>query len=102
MTMPEPDWAKLVTAAKKGHSDAMAALVEAAQPRLFRFCFYLTSDRPRAEDLCQEALVKALSNLKKLKEPARFLSWLFRATKNHFLDDLKAARNRESESLDTP
>lgn len=98
----EPDWAKLVTAAQKGDQAAISELVEAAQPRLYRFCFYLCGNRPKAEDLAQEAFVKTLSNLKKIKEPARFISWLFRATKNHFLDEAKAARNRESESIDAP
>jgi RNA polymerase sigma factor (sigma-70 family) len=98
--LPEPDWAKLVVAAQRGDASALSQLVEAAQPRLYRFCFYLCGNAPRAEDLCQEAFVKALNNLKKVKEPARFISWLFKATKNHFLDDVKAARNRESESID--
>jgi RNA polymerase sigma-70 factor (ECF subfamily) len=99
---PEPDWGKLVIAARKGDQAAISELVEAAQPRLYRFCFYLCGNKPKAEDLCQEAFIKALSNLKKIKEPARFLSWLFRSTKNHFLDEVKAARNRESESIDSP
>src|SRR4051812_10104181 len=99
---PEPDWAKLVSAARKGSPEALSTLVEAVQPRLFRFSFYLTGNRAKAEDLCQETLVKALSNIKKVKEPSKFISWLFKAAKNQFLDDVKAARNRESESLDTP
>ncbi|HUP57079.1 MAG TPA: RNA polymerase sigma factor [Bdellovibrionota bacterium] len=100
----EPDWGSLAKAARKdlarGDGPGLVALVDAVQPRLYRFCMFLTGDRQRAEDLCQESLVKAIENLAKLREPGQFLSWLFKMAKNEFLDQKRSARNRESETID--
>lgn len=86
---------KLVVKAQKGDKEATRQLIEESQDSLLRFCLYLTSRKELAEDLCQESLVKALSGISKLKDPAGYQSWLFQTAKNLYFDYLKSAHNRK-------
>ncbi|MCM2321997.1 MAG: RNA polymerase sigma factor [Oligoflexia bacterium] len=92
----------LVVRAQKGDEGALAGLVERIQRRVFRFCFHLCRDPGRAEDLCQEALVKALKQLPKLEEPAKFQSWVMRIAKNQFLDEMRRPGHTQELLEDDP
>lgn len=48
--------------------------------------FYRTRSREDAEDICQDVFLQAYRSLKKLKEPERFASWLFRIAVNRVND----------------
>jgi len=48
--------------------------------------FYRTRSREDAEDICQEVLLTAFRNIKKLRQPERFESWLFRIAVNRVKD----------------
>jgi RNA polymerase sigma factor (sigma-70 family) len=92
-------WEELVVAARTGEKQALAQLVEACQDRLYRFCIHLTSNPTLSEDISQEALIQALQNLDKLREPAAFLSWLFQIARNAFLVHLR--KNKGEVPTDT-
>lgn len=97
------DLADTVTAAAAGDQAAVKQLVEAVQNRLYKFCLVLYGDPSRAEDLSQEALLKALGSLNKLKQPAAFMDWLFRMTRNIYIDEVRRRRREdptENEILD--
>ncbi len=83
---------EIVEAAATGDQKAVKELVEATQARVYKFCLVLCGDPVRAEDLSQEAYIKALANLKKLKEPAAFIDWLFRVTRNLYIDQVRRQR----------
>lgn len=89
----------MVEAAKAGDSTAWRELIEATQNRLYRFCIVLCGDPVRAEDLCQEAYLKTFDKLSKLDKPAAFLDWLFRMTRNLYIDQV---RSRSKEVLEEP
>jgi len=89
--------ATLVTAAMKGDQQAFGALIGTTQHRLFKFCLYLCGDRVVAEDLCQEAYLRAYSRMDSLTKAESFLDWLFRIAKNLFIDHLRSGQSRESE-----
>lgn len=86
---------RLVEEARAGDAKALRALVEATQSRLYRFCLVLCGDAIRAEDLAQEAYIKAFDNLASLKNPDAFIDWLFRLTRHLFIDQTR----KTSESL---
>jgi RNA polymerase sigma-70 factor (ECF subfamily) len=52
-------------------------------------------DHGVAEDMVQDAFVRAYARLRDCRDPARFRSWLFQTLRNRCLDHLKAARRRE-------
>src|SRR6516164_972129 len=53
----------LIHAAQKGDRDAFAILVERYWDRLYRWLYHLCHHRHTAEDLAQEALLKAFAHL---------------------------------------
>jgi RNA polymerase sigma factor (sigma-70 family) len=65
---------ELVTAARAGDPAAFAALVERNRSRVVAVAERLVGDD--AEDLVQEALLRAYLGLSQLRDPARFGAWL--------------------------
>jgi DNA-directed RNA polymerase specialized sigma24 family protein len=60
----------LVRRAQQGDAAALAALLERAGPALLRFCRRLVPEAGAAQDLAQEALLRAHGALPRLGEPA--------------------------------
>jgi RNA polymerase sigma-70 factor (ECF subfamily) len=88
------DETRLVRAAQEGNRPAFAALVEAYWERLFRWLYQLTRDRHLAEDLAQEAFLKAFAHLDRFEAGTNFRAWLFRIAHNAFANQHRAARPR--------
>lgn len=63
------------------------ALLTAALPTLQLYCRKLCRNRDRAEDLCQDACLKAWTNRAKYTE-GNYLGWLKVLTRNHFLNQV--------------
>jgi RNA polymerase sigma-70 factor (ECF subfamily) len=94
---------RLVRAAQDGDRPAFAALVEHYWDRLFRWLYHLTGDRHTAEDLAQEAFLKALANLDRFRPGTNFRAWLFRIAHNAFANHHRArARQRERLPAELP
>ena len=68
----------LVGRAVNGDSDAYRVLVEKYQQRVFAVAFEILRSREDAEDVVQEAFVKAYSGLKTFRADASFYTWLCR------------------------
>ena len=88
---------EFVSRAQAGDSSAYTDLIEATQSRLFRFCLTLTGDRVLSEDLCQDAYIKVLARIGSLEKPGAFMDWLFRITRNLYLDHIRSGQARETE-----
>ena len=58
----------------------------------------MTSSTQDAEDLTQEAFIKAITSLSKFEGKSKFRTWLYRITVNHFLNDQK--RNSKHSIVD--
>jgi RNA polymerase sigma-70 factor, ECF subfamily len=82
----ETEISRLATAAREGNRFAFQQLVTMLEPRIFRMIFYRTRSREDAEDICQDVFLKAFRSLKKLQQPERFESWLFRIAVNRVKD----------------
>src|SRR5215468_644580 len=60
-----------------GEADApLTRLFESLRPDLLRFAHWLARDRAIAEDIVQEALLRAWRSREALKEPAAARAWL--------------------------
>jgi RNA polymerase sigma-70 factor, ECF subfamily len=94
------DLTPYVLSAQKGDESALSYLIESTQKDLFRFTYYLTGNTQLAHDLCQDTYIKVLEKIRSLKEPDRFKSWLYRMTKNLYLDHIKSSKNKGHVSLD--
>ena len=90
-------------AAQDGDRPAFAALVEHYWERLYRWLYRLTRDAHAAEDLAQEAFLKAFAHLDRFRPGTNFRAWLFRIAHNAFANHHRArARQRERLPGDLP
>lgn len=78
----------------------MSDLVKRIHDRLYRFCLYLTGNKQAAQDLCQEAYIKVLENIKTLDDPRFFVRWLFVITRNTFLDYVRSPKNKAAVDME--
>jgi RNA polymerase sigma factor (sigma-70 family) len=74
--------AELVAKARTGDPDAFGELVRRHRARAFGIARSLTQDPHLAEDVVQDALVRAFLHLGTLVDAARFSSWLSKIIRN--------------------
>ncbi len=67
----------LIKQAQKGDGAAARELVESHQQRLFAFVWRLVRNWHEAEEICQDAFLRAFSNIGKFDDSFRFSTWLF-------------------------
>ena len=70
--------AELVHLARAGNRDAYAELIQRYQHPIWTLACILLGDRFEAEDVTQEAFLRAWLNLDLLSDPAKFAPWLRR------------------------
>lgn len=71
----------LITRAQAGDRLAAEALVRAQQQSLFAYMLRMSGRRDVAEDVTQEAFVRALTHLDRFDSRYRFSTWLFTIAK---------------------
>jgi len=82
---------------------AFEELVSRYQRYVDKLLYHLASDWSDRADLAQEVWIRVYRSIHRLKEPAKFKSWLGRITTNLFYDELrKRKRFKGSVSLDAP
>lgn len=82
---------------------AFEELVSRYQRYVDKLLYHLASDWHDRADLAQEVWIRVYRSIHRLKEPAKFKSWLGRITTNLFYDELrKRKRFKGSVSLDAP
>lgn len=89
----------LILRAQRGDVDAYNLLVSRWEKRVFNYLLRLVRNREDALDLCQDVLLKAYQNLRKLEDPARFGAWMFRIAHNEAYSMLR--RKKPEDDLET-
>jgi RNA polymerase sigma-70 factor (ECF subfamily) len=90
----------LVTAAKLGDRPAFAELWERHSNRAFTMAYRITRNRADAEDVIQEAWMKAYVHLKKFDGRAQFSTWFTRIVINSALMTLRRKRAHQETSTE--
>jgi RNA polymerase sigma-70 factor, ECF subfamily len=90
----------LVQAAKRGDDAAFEELVRRYDRNVFRIAQHITKNREDAEDVVQEAFLKAYGNLKQFQEQSKFYTWLVRIAVNEALMKLRRRKPERTVSLD--
>lgn len=84
----------LIERARAGDSAAFERLIAAELPRVRRFARAACPRAHEADDLAQDALLKAFLALKSYRGDARFSTWLFRIVRNCMIDHVRSADYR--------
>jgi len=90
----------LVYSAKQGDMAAFEELIERHTVMIFRIAMHITGSREDAEDVVQDAFLKAIQNLQRFEERARFSTWLTRIAVNGALTKLRRSRRSQTISID--
>jgi RNA polymerase sigma-70 factor (ECF subfamily) len=89
------DGDELIKRAQAGDVRAFESLVETHIPRLRRFARSFAKNDSDADDLAQDALIKVYRSLRGYRFESSFSTWLYRVTKNCFMDAQRSAATRE-------
>lgn len=90
----------LVTAAKSGDQTAFAQLWERHSNKVFRRVYRITGNRDDAEDVLQEAWMKAYTHLKTFAGRASFSTWITRIAINSALMALRRKRTHPETTME--
>ena len=91
----QPADQSLVLQARLGDHAAYGELVARHQGRVRGWLRHLCGDHAEADDLAQEALVRAWTRLGDLKDTGRFAPWLMKIAYNEFLQSRRASDRRK-------
>jgi RNA polymerase sigma-70 factor (ECF subfamily) len=97
-TTPE-DEKDLVHRARNGDMEAYDLLVKRYQERIYATVYHMTSNHDDANDLAQDAFIKAYRALKSFKGGSSFYTWLYRIAVNKTINFLKQRKNKSQMSL---
>lgn len=100
------DSTPLIERARTGDARAFHELVVPHMETVRRMARSFCRNESDADDIAQEALLKAFRSFKTYREEAKFSTWLYQVTKNSCIDwyrsKMNKAREREGEELETP
>lgn len=83
---------KLIAAAAGGSRAAAEELVKAHQRSLYAYILRLSGKPELAEDVVQEAFVRALTNLDRFDPRFRFSTWVFTIARRVYVNHLQRCR----------
>ncbi len=87
---------RLIRKIKRGDPEAMRVLIDHHQQRLLAFVWRVVPNQQDAEDVCQEALLKAMASIQSFDPTYRFSTWLFTIAYRLGLNTLR----RRSKNID--
>lgn len=85
-----------ITAVRAGNHDAFRVLVERYSRAVFRLGYRMTGNEQDAEDVVQEAFLRAFRQLNRYESRSSFPTWLYRIAANYSLDLIRARRKTEA------
>lgn len=86
----------IVARARGGDEEAFRQLVEDHSRDVFRLAYRMTGSRENADDVVQEAFLRAYRSLHRFDSRSRFGTWIHRITANCALDHLRRAKREAS------
>lgn len=94
--VPSPEADELVRLAIDGDNDAFATLFRVTLPTIYRFLYGRCGDVTLAEDLAQDAYIRAMRAIRSSFQggSSEFVAWVIRIARNRFLDHVKSGRVR--------
>ena len=92
--MASRDLGFAVQQARRGEPDVLADIMRQHNRRMFRIARGILRNDAEAEDIVQDAFVKAFTELKTLREPGSAAAWLARITANLAISRARLLKRR--------
>ncbi len=89
----------VVERVRAGDVNAYEALVAAHEKNVYNLALRMTGNPADAEDMAQEAFLKAYRSLSEFRGDSKFSVWLYRIVSNVCLDFLRKQKRRQTVSL---
>jgi RNA polymerase sigma-70 factor (ECF subfamily) len=96
------DESVLVAQAKAGDQNAFSELVNRYERKIYRLAKNITRNDEDAEDVLQDAFLKAYTHLDNFKGDSKFYTWIVRIAVNEALMRLRKRKTDRSVPLDEP
>jgi RNA polymerase sigma-70 factor (ECF subfamily) len=80
-----------------GDRDAFRTLVERHSRNVFRLAYRMTGNQQDAEEVVQEAFLRAYQKLTQFAERANFGTWVYRIAANYAIDRLRQRRSEDAQ-----
>ncbi len=74
---------------RKGDQNAFSEIVELFKDKVYQICFRMLGNRHEAEDIAQEAFIRAFINIHSYDIDKKFSTWLYRIATNLCIDRLR-------------
>lgn len=97
---PQTEELALVEAARRGDVGAFEQLIKRYDRNVFRIAQHITQNREDAEDVVQDAFIKAYQNLGQFQGNSKFYTWLVRIAVNEALMKLRRRKTSKTVSID--
>jgi RNA polymerase sigma-70 factor (ECF subfamily) len=94
--------AELVSRAKAGDTAAFDELVRKYRPRVYALALTLTGQASDADDITQDAFLKAYHKLPEFEGRSEFFTWIYRITLHRALNAKRDRKRRRIVPLDDP
>ena len=91
---------ELVQKSREGDLAAFDELITRYRDRIYRITYQMTSNHDDANDLAQEAFIRAFRSIGKFRGQSSFYTWIYRIAVNLTLNFLKKSGKRRNFSLD--
>lgn len=86
----------VISACQNGDKAAYAIVVKACYKGVFALCLGILGNTHDAEDTVQEAMLKGLLRISKLRKPYRFEPWIHQIARNLCIDRLRRQQRRKA------
>lgn len=74
---------------RKGVQNAFGEIVELYKDKVFQLCFRMLGNSHEAEDISQEAFIRAYINIERYNIDRKFSTWLYRIATNLCIDRIR-------------
>ncbi|KIO58356.1 hypothetical protein B4064_3765 [Caldibacillus thermoamylovorans] len=74
---------------RKGDQNAFGEIVELYKDKVFQLCFRMLGNSHEAEDISQEAFIRAYINIERYNIDRKFSTWLYRIATNLCIDRIR-------------
>ena len=89
----------MVRRVQNGDADAFETLLRAHEKTVYNLALRMTGNPEDAEDMAQEAFLKAYRSIDAFRGESKFSVWLYRIVSNVCLDHLRRQSRRPASSL---